>query len=123
MIDRDEGRTDAVGNKEFIVETTGGPTKYYNQLRKRNPFFTEPKDLTTAKIDIKWYQEFISSFRHARLVEGLTQKQLAETLGSNQAAISKFERGLTNPTLKNLLDHARALGMDIKLGVTTDSRK
>lgn len=40
---------------------------------------------------------------------GLTQQQLAEIVGANQATISKIEKGVGNPTLAMMVRIARAL--------------
>lgn len=51
----------------------------------------------------------------ARLSQNLTQKQLAERTGINQADISKLENGSRNPTI-NLLKRL-AEGMDMVLKI------
>lgn len=51
----------------------------------------------------------------ARKSSGLTQKQLAEKTGINQADISKLERGSGNPSLRTLQRLAAGMGMRLKL--------
>lgn len=51
----------------------------------------------------------------ARKSKNMTQKQLADQTGIDQADISKLERGLSNPTLNMLKRLADGLGMSIKL--------
>ncbi len=46
---------------------------------------------------------------------GLTQSQLAERCGINQADISRIERGSTSPTARTLHRIANALDADIRL--------
>ncbi len=46
---------------------------------------------------------------------GLTQGQLAERCGVNQADISRIERGSTSPTARTLQRIADALDADIRL--------
>ena len=46
---------------------------------------------------------------------GLTQKQLAEKCGMDQADISRIERGSTSPTTRVLQRIADALDADLKL--------
>jgi ribosome-binding protein aMBF1 (putative translation factor) len=50
-----------------------------------------------------------------RLSAGLTQKQLAETSGVDQADISRIERGEANPTTETLEALARPLGATLDL--------
>jgi ribosome-binding protein aMBF1 (putative translation factor) len=45
----------------------------------------------------------------------LTQKQLAEMTGIDQAEISRIERGQANPTTATLGALTRALGVDVRL--------
>ena len=45
----------------------------------------------------------------------LTQKQLAERAGIDQAEISRIERGQANPTTATLGALTRALGVDVRL--------
>ena len=45
----------------------------------------------------------------------LTQKQLAELSGIDQAEISRIERGQANPTTATLSALTRALGVDVQL--------
>jgi DNA-binding XRE family transcriptional regulator len=52
----------------------------------------------------------ISDTIHLRIVQGLTQAQLAERMGRQQPSIGRFEAGNTNPTLGFLQDIAEALG-------------
>ena len=46
---------------------------------------------------------------------GLTQAQLAERCGVDQADISRIERGSTSPTTKTLQRIADALGAEVRL--------
>ena len=51
----------------------------------------------------------------ARISQNLTQKELAERTGINQADISKLENGTRNPSLKLLKRLADGMGMTLKL--------
>jgi XRE family transcriptional regulator, regulator of sulfur utilization len=50
-----------------------------------------------------------------RLEQNLTQKQLAELSGIDQAEISRIERGQGNPTTTTLGALTKALGADLRL--------
>ncbi|MBP3524319.1 MAG: helix-turn-helix transcriptional regulator [Clostridia bacterium] len=52
---------------------------------------------------------------NARKNTGMTQKQLAEKTGINQADISKLEHGSGNPSLRTLQRLAAGMGMRLKL--------
>ena len=51
----------------------------------------------------------------ARAAQNLTQKELAERTGINQADISKIENGTRNPSLNLLKRIADGLGMQLKI--------
>jgi transcriptional regulator with XRE-family HTH domain len=51
----------------------------------------------------------------ARKQSGLTQKELAERTGINQADISKLENGTANPSIRTLRRLADGMGMKMKL--------
>jgi len=48
-----------------------------------------------------------------RIENGLTQKQLAEIVGTKQSAISRLENGTYNPSIDFLSKIAHALGKEI----------
>lgn len=50
---------------------------------------------------------------HARLVRNLTQKQLAERMGTKQPSIARAERGTGLPSLTFLKQMAEALGTEL----------
>jgi DNA-binding phage protein len=50
-----------------------------------------------------------------RLAAGMTQKQVAERSGISQADVSRYERGVGNPTQSTIEALAHALGAHIEL--------
>ena len=54
----------------------------------------------------------------ARKRGGLTQKELADRSGINQADISRIERGVGNPSLRTIKRLASSMGMTVKLEFT-----
>ena len=51
----------------------------------------------------------------ARISQNLTQKELSERTGINQADISKIENGTRNPSLNLLKRLADGMGMSLKI--------
>ena len=51
----------------------------------------------------------------ARKEKNLTQEQLAQVTGINQANISRLENGTANPSLRTLKRLAEGMGMELKL--------
>lgn len=75
----------------------------------KNPEFAREYEAIQPELDI------IRAMVDARASQNLTQKQLAERTGINQADISKLENGTRNPTI-NLLKRL-ADGMDMVLKI------
>lgn len=65
--------------------------------------------------DIQPEMDVIRAMVDARISQNLTQKELAERTGINQADISKLENGTRNPSLKLLKRLADGMGMTLKL--------
>lgn len=59
--------------------------------------------------------DIIRAITDARISQNLTQKELAERTGINQADISKLENGTRNPSVNLLKRLADGLGMVLKI--------
>lgn len=57
----------------------------------------------------------ISAMIEARVKKGLTQKDLAEKIGTTQSAISRLEKGNGNPTVSFLKKLADALDSNLDI--------
>lgn len=55
--------------------------------------------------------------KHARAVAGISQKELSEKTGINQADISRIERGLANPSISTLERIAEALNAKLSISI------
>ncbi len=51
----------------------------------------------------------------ARIEKNLTQKELAELIGTKQANISRLESGTYNPSIKFLQKVAKSLGKELQI--------
>ncbi len=60
----------------------------------------------------------ISQLISARLKRGMTQKQIAEKMGTKQSAIARLESGNSNPSISFLEKVANVMGykLTIKIG-------
>ncbi len=65
--------------------------------------------------DIQPEMDVIRALAAARISQNLTQKELAERSGINQADISKIENCTRNPSLNLLKRLADAMGMTLKI--------
>lgn len=52
--------------------------------------------------------ELISTLLRMRQTAGLTQQEVAERMGTKEGNISRLEKGNGNPTLKTLMNYAKA---------------
>ena len=68
--------------------------------------------------DIQPEMDVIRAMVEARISRNMTQKELAERTGINQADISKLENGTRNPSLKLLKRLAAGMDMELKLVFT-----
>lgn len=59
--------------------------------------------------------EVISQLISARLKRGLTQRDVAEKLGTKQSAIARLEGGSVNPSLEFLQKIAQVMGYKINI--------
>ena len=75
----------------------------------KNPEFKKEYDKIQPEMDV------IRAIVDARISKNMTQKELAEKTGINQADISKLENGTRNPSI-NLLKRL-AEGMDMVLKI------
>ncbi len=81
----------------------------YKNKQMQNPEFAKEYNAIQPEMDV------IRAIVDARTSQNLTQKQLAERTGINQADISKLENGTRNPSI-NLLKRL-AEGMDMVLKI------
>lgn len=60
----------------------------------------------------------ISQLISARIKKGMTQKELAQKIGTKQGAIARFEAGNVNPSLGFLEKMAEVMGYKINISLT-----
>lgn len=75
----------------------------------QNPEFKQEYDSLQPESDV------VRAIVDARTSQNLTQKQLAEKTGINQADISKLENGTRNPSINLLKRLADGMGMILKI--------
>ncbi len=66
---------------------------------------------------LKLQRSFMKLLVEQRQKKGLTQKELAEKIGTKQSSIARFESGAYNPTLLFVKRLADALGVEITVKV------
>lgn len=65
-------------------------------------------------------EAYIIFLRQQRLRAGIKQQELASILRTKQSAVSRFECGLTSPSLSFLERYARAIGVNIVVTIRLD---
>ncbi len=88
----------------------------WKDLRKElltDPEFKKEYDALELEYSI------IAQVIQKRLDKGLTQKQLAEKIGTKQSAIARLEGGTTNPSIAFLEKVAKALGSKLQVSLSS----
>ena len=86
--------------------------KTLQELKKeqmKNPEFVKEYHASQPEMDV------IRAIVDARTSQNITQKELAERTGINQADISKLENGTRNPSINLLKRLAEGMGMVLKI--------
>lgn len=73
----------------------------------------EDKKVAEEYEKLKPRYAFISQLLEARMKRGLTQKQLAEKVGTKQSAIARIESGNTNISIALLEKLTQSLGAEL----------
>ena len=81
----------------------------YLQEQLQDPEFAKEYEAIQPEMDI------IKAIVEARTSQHLTQKELAERTGINQADIRKLENGTRNPSINLLKRLADGMGMTLKI--------
>ena len=87
-------------------------------MKTLNEFLNEQMDCPEFREEYEKIQPEMNVIRalvDARIARNLTQKQLAERTGINQADISKLENGTRNPSIKLLKRLADGMDMTLKI--------
>lgn len=61
--------------------------------------------------------QFVRELIRARMRAGLTQKQVAEKMGTTQSTVARLESGSTMPSFRSLQKYAQATGSKIKISL------
>ena len=83
-----------------------------DEEKERDAYFNDPAAAAEIE-DQQARMDLIIALHKARKDAGLTQKELAEKLGTKQAYIAELEKGRKNITFSTLTKYARACGRKI----------
>ena len=75
------------------------------------------KEVKKLYDEMEYEFTLINAILEQRNKKGVTQKQLAEKMGTKQSAIARFESGNSNPTLSFLKRLSEALGLELSIKV------
>ena len=87
----------------------------YNEFKAK--IFAERPEVKEEYDALGPQYEIIRDEIESRKAAGMTQKELAERMGTAQANISRFESGNYNPTLAFLQKMAQSLGKTLKISM------
>lgn len=85
---------------------------------RRDPFKKEELEAYRARVKFGIFRGLRAFFRRRQNEAGLTQKEVARLLGTDEALISKRLKGEANLTLDTLCDLARSMGARLDVKVT-----
>lgn len=91
--------------------------KGYTTFRQTRSKWMKDPAFKKAYDDLELEFALISAMIDYRLKKGITQKQLAEKIGTKQSSIARFESGNYNPTLAFVQKIAHAVGAKIEVRV------
>jgi ribosome-binding protein aMBF1 (putative translation factor) len=97
------------------VSPVGEPAERAAQRRRRNPAYA------AEAARLAPYEAIARLVIKYRLDHGLTQKELAERIGTSHSAISRLESGQAAITLKTMKRIAEALGGRLVIGFELES--
>ncbi len=89
----------------------------FKNEQMKNPEFVKEYEAIQPEMDV------IRAIIEARTSQNLTQKELAERTGINQADISKLENGTRNPSINLLKRLADGMGMSLKIEFIPKNKK
>lgn len=87
-------------------------------MKTLNQFIEEQMESSEFREEYEKVQpemDVIRAIVDARISQNMTQKELSEKTGINQADISKLENGTRNPSLNLLKRLAEGMGMVLKI--------
>ena len=79
-----------------------------NKIKSRESYKQEKKEFDEEYAIAKAIQE-------ARKSSGMTQKELADIMGTKQNVVSRIESGTMGVSLKKLTEYAHAMGKTVKV--------
>ncbi|MDA8135957.1 MAG: helix-turn-helix transcriptional regulator [Desulfobacteraceae bacterium] len=82
---------------------------------KHQEMLNSDPEYAQSFVDMEEEFQFTEELIKARIRSGLTQKQLAEKMGTTQSTIARLESGTSIPTLRSLKRYAQATGSRIKI--------
>lgn len=91
--------------------------KNYNNFKKE---LLKDREIKKAYDNLEVEFILIEEIIKKRIKKGITQKELAERIGTKQSAISRFESGSYNPSLSFLRKLADGLGIKLRISLTSN---
>lgn len=98
-----------------VINILNVPMREWKELKKellQNPEVRKEYERLGPRFEI------ISQVMAARIKKGITQKQLAQKIGTKQSAIARLESGNTNPSLGFLKKIADVMGYKLTVHLT-----
>lgn len=99
------------------IKMKNNKIKEFTTFREIHKEWMKDPEFKKAYDELDLEYALIRAILDARINKGITQKQLAEKIGTKQSSIARFESGNYNPTLAFVQKLAGALGAKIRVEV------
>lgn len=108
--------------EEFGMLFRLGSKKYFDRyyLEQKRRLRNENKKESVRKA--RQIEPFVVYLRSLRVRAGLSQQELASNMATKQSAISRFENGMTSPTLSFLLRYASFVNAKIDIRIISKQK-
>ncbi len=87
-----------ISHRDYVAQREASDTAFHEACERLRPQY-----------------EYRKALIEARIAAGLTQKELAQRMGTTQSAIARLEAGERTPTLDTLQRLAKALGISFTI--------
>ncbi len=84
-----------------------------SKLQKLKAKAFENNEVKESYYELNTEFELINTLLQMRNSAGLTQVQVAKRMGTKESNISRLEKGRGNPTIKTLMNYAKACSCDL----------
>lgn len=108
-----------------LLQSSPWPRRWMKSVESHSAVDARARKVAESKHDADSRAKIVYGLALIRTICGLSQREVAKTMGTQQSAVSETEKGITDPRLSTLQRQARAIGcrVDVQLVPTSDEVK